>query len=75
MVKIRGQPPIVRAARKTSGAGGHRENCEKDILAKALDFIRFLFSFRFAKKALINYNKPYFSAPVLNLILREPQSF
>jgi len=75
MVKIRGQLPTVRTARKTSGAGGQREDCEKRILAKALDFIRFLSTFRFAKKALIDYNKPYFSAPVLNLILREPQSF
>jgi hypothetical protein len=75
MVKIPGQLPTVRTARKTSGAGGQRENSEKRILAKALDFIRFLSTFRFAKKVLIDYNKPYFSAPVLNLILREPQTF
>jgi len=75
MVKIRGQMPVVRAARKASCARDQRENCEKRILAKVFDFIRFLFTFRFAKKADIDYNKPYFRAPVLNLILREPQSF
>jgi len=51
MLKIRGQLPAVKAARKTSDAGGQRENCEKGILAKALDFIRFLSTFRIAKEA------------------------
>jgi len=75
MMKIRVQLSLVRTARKTSGTGGQRENCEKRILAKGPDFIRFLCIFRFAKIALIDYNKPYFSAPVLNLILRAPPSF
>jgi len=42
---------------------------------KPLILLGFCPLFGLLRKPLIDYNKPYFSAPVLNLILREPQSF
>ncbi len=45
------------------------------LLPKPLILLGFRLFFGLLRKPLIDYNNTYFSAPVLNLILREPLPF
>jgi hypothetical protein len=75
MMKIRGPTVSGQAVRKTSPAPGKGIKSENPILAKALILLGFSALFGLLRKPFIDYNTSYFSAPVLDLILREQQSF